>query len=78
MVESQQPDDFVTRLQELFLDKASSVLVEAAEQARTRGHCDMAAHLFWRAERFDLLLALLNDELASEMADGMDRTYADH
>lgn len=73
VVESQQADAFAPRLQELFLDKASSVFVEAAEQARTRGYNDLAAHLFWRADRFDLLLSFLNNQLASEMANGMDR-----
>lgn len=73
VVESQQPDQFAIRLQELFMDKASAVLVEAAEYARTRGKADMAAHLLWLADRFDLLLSLLNDQLASEMANGLDR-----
>jgi len=75
VVESQKLDDFAARLQELIPDKVSFVLVEAAEQARTRGYTDVAAHLLWRAKRFDLLLSLLNDQLASEMADGMDRMY---
>ena len=77
VAESQQPDVFAVRLQELFLDKASFVLVEAADQARTRGCVDMAAHLLWRAERYDLLLSLLNDELAAEMADRMDCVYVE-
>ena len=73
VVESQQADDFAARLQELFLDRATAVLVEAAEQARTCGYNDLAARLYWRSERFDLFLSLLNDQLASEIASGTDQ-----
>jgi hypothetical protein len=72
VVESQQADDFAPRLQELFPDTAPTVLVEAAEQARTRGKSDLAARLYWSSERFDLLFSLLNDQLASEIANGTD------
>jgi hypothetical protein len=62
-------------LQELFHGKVSSIFVEAAEQARTRGNAHVAADLFFRAGRYDLLLSLLNHHLALEMVGGIENAY---
>ena len=75
LVDTQQLNELNTPLEELFADKVSDVFVEAAEQARIRGSSDVAAHLYFLAGRYDLLLALINRQLASDMVDGINHMY---
>jgi hypothetical protein len=72
VVETQKLNELDRPLQELFVGKVSSIFVEAAEQARTRGNAHVAADLFFRAGRDDLLLSLLNHQLALEMVGGIE------
>lgn len=72
VIESHQLNVLDKPLRELFSGKVSSIFVEAAEQARTRGNADVAANLFFRAGRHDLLLSLLNYQLSAEMVGGLE------
>ena len=75
VVESQQLSELDDPIEALFQENSVLVFVAAAELALSRGNSSLAAHLFFCSGRYDLLLALLNNKLASEMVGDSQNTY---